>query len=164
MARTITVEPTTVSLTSSAFDPREPIPKEYTADGRNVSPPPSCGGVPSGAGSLALICEDPDAPRGLFTHWVIFNLPPGLTDLGKAVPAEAGLPGGSTQGTNSFGKLGYRGPSPPPGKPHRYVFRLFALDTRLDLPPSTTRDQLLAAVTGHVLGRGELTGIYGRAA
>jgi Raf kinase inhibitor-like YbhB/YbcL family protein len=164
MVRRMTAEPMTVTLTSSAFEPGEPIPKDYTADGRNVSPPLSCGDVPSGARSLALICEDPDAPRGLFTHWVLFNLPAGLTDLGKAVPAQATLPDGSTQGTNSFGKLGYGGPSPPPGKPHRYVFRLFALDTRLDLPPSTTRDQLLAAMAGHVLGRGELIGTYGRSA
>jgi Raf kinase inhibitor-like YbhB/YbcL family protein len=153
---------TDIPLTSSAFESGKPVPQDYTADGRNVSPPLRWGEVPAGTRSLALVCEDPDAPRGLFTHWVAFNLPADTAELGEGVPAKPALPDGTVQGTNDFGKVGYGGPSPPPGKPHRYVFRLFALDNRLGLDSGATHDQLVNAMAGHVLGRGELVGTYRR--
>jgi hypothetical protein len=159
----ITTEPTSISLTSPAFGPGEPIPKEYTADGRNTSPPLLWDEVPAGTKSLALICEDPDAPSGTFTHWVAYNLPADTRQLGEGVPAKKTLPDGTAQGTNDFNKPGYGGPSPPPGRPHRYFFRLFALDAPLDLPAGATRRELTTAMEGHVLGTGELVGGYGRA-
>ncbi len=153
---------TDIALTSPAFRFGERIPTEYTADGRDESPPLKWEGVPPGTKSLALICEDPDAPKGAFAHWVAYNVPADTTELGEGVPAKATLSDGTMQGTNGFGKLGYGGPDPPEGKPHRYVFHLYALDRKLDLPAAATREQLAAAVTGHVLGAGELTGSYGR--
>jgi len=151
-----------IDVTSTAFKEGQPIPAQYTADGKDVSPPLSWGGVPAGARGLALVCEDPDAPRGTWTHWVLFNLPADAGGLPEGVPPEAKLPGGATQGTNDFHKVGYGGPSPPPGKPHRYFFKLYALDTTLSLPSGTTRQQLQSAAQGHVLGEGQLMGTYGR--
>jgi len=162
MATKATIPRTDIAVTSRAFRSGERIPTEYTADGRNVSPPLKWEGVPSGAKSLALICEDPDAPKGLFAHWVAYNLPPDSMELDEGVPAQGKLPNGMTQGINGFGKPGYGGPSPPAGKPHRYVFRLYALDEKLNLPAGATREQLTSAMKGHVLGEGELTGSYGR--
>jgi Raf kinase inhibitor-like YbhB/YbcL family protein len=164
MATKMTTPQTDIALTSPAFRFGERIPTEHTADGRNASPPMKWQGVPTGAKSLALICEDPDAPKGLFAHWVAFNLPPDTTELGEGVPAKEALPDGTAQGVNGFGKPGYGGPSPPAGKPHRYVFHLYALDEKLDLPAGADREQLLAAMKGHVLGQGELTGTYDRPA
>ena len=112
--------------------------------------------------SFALICDDPDAPRGTWVHWVLFNLPGDRRELGEAVPAQEVLPGGAKQVTNDFGKVGYGGPAPPPGKPHRYFFKLYALDTLLELAPGVTKDQLVAAMRGHVLAEGQLMGKYGR--
>jgi Raf kinase inhibitor-like YbhB/YbcL family protein len=151
-----------IDVTSTAFQEGQPIPAQYTADGKDVSPPLSWGGVPAGTRSLALLCEDPDAPRGTWSHWVLFNLPADAGGLPEGVPPEAKLSNGATQGTNDFRKVGYGGPSPPPGKPHRYFFKLYALDTTLSLPPSTTRQQLQGAAQGHVLGEGQLMGTYGR--
>ena len=161
-APTISTEPRTIDLTSTAFGPGEPIPKGHTADGRNASPPLRWDDAPQGTKSLALVCEDPDAPRGTFTHWVVYNLPADTRELGEGVPAKKELPDGTRQGANDFNKPGYGGPSPPPGKPHRYVFRLFALDTALDLPAGATGADLTAAVRGHAIGTGELIGVYGR--
>src|SRR5438874_11965395 len=124
-----------LDLTSTAFQEGQSIPKEYTGDGRNVSPPLQWSDPPTGTRSLALVCEDPDAPRGTFTHWAIFNLPAESRELSAGVPAEPALPNGTAQATNDFGKVGYGGPSPPPGKPHRYVFKLYALDRPLDVQP-----------------------------
>jgi Raf kinase inhibitor-like YbhB/YbcL family protein len=151
-----------IELTSTAFRDGDTIPTQYTADGRNVSPPLTWQGTPDGTRSLALICEDPDAPRGTWTHWVLFNLPADVHELSEGVPAEKALPSGATQGSNDFGKPGYGGPSPPRGKPHRYFFKLYALDQALDLPASTDRGRLLSAMKGHVLGEGQLMGKYGR--
>jgi Raf kinase inhibitor-like YbhB/YbcL family protein len=147
-----------IHITSTAFEEGQPIPKKYSADGPNVSPPLAWDAPPAGTKSLALVCEDPDAPRGTWTHWVLFNLPAETRKLEEG----AKLPGGAVQGTNDFGKLGYGGPSPPPGKPHRYFFKLYALDTQLDLPAGARRQQLLDAVKGHVLAEGQLMGTYGR--
>jgi Raf kinase inhibitor-like YbhB/YbcL family protein len=151
-------EQTPISLTSPAFESGQSIPRDYTADGENLSPPLHWGEVPSGTQSLALICEDPDAPRGTFAHWVAYNLSPRL----HALDAQTPLPDSSAQGTNDFNSSGYGGPSPPPGKPHRYFFHLFALDTRLNLPPGATRQELMAKMQDHVVGHGELMGTYGR--
>ena len=151
-----------LELTSTAFQEGATIPERFTGDGRNVSPPLKWQNVPAGTRTLALICEDPDAPRGTFTHWVVFNLPAESRELSEGVPAEATLPNGTAQGTNDFGKVGYGGPSPPPGKPHRYFFRLYALDRPPDLQPGATKAQLLAAMKGHVLGEAQLMGTYAR--
>jgi Raf kinase inhibitor-like YbhB/YbcL family protein len=153
-----------LTLTSTVLQPGQPMPREFTADGRDMSPPLKWADPPPGTQSLALVCDDPDAPRGTWTHWVIFNLPVLSRELSEGIPQVKDLPNGTRQGTNDFGKLGYNGPSPPPGKPHRYYFRLFALDTLLDLPPETTREQLLKAAEGHTLARGELMGTFGRPA
>jgi len=115
-----------------------------------------------GTRSFALVCDDPDAPRGTFTHWVVFNLPAESRELSEGVPAEATLPNGTCQGTNGFGKVGYGGPAPPPGKPHHYFFKLYALDGPLDLKPGATKDEVLAAARGHVLGEAQLMGLYAR--
>lgn len=154
--------PMTMELTSTAFQEGQTIPKPCTGDGRDLSPPLQWGDPPSGTESLALICEDPDSPRGTFTHWVLFDLPAESRKLAEGVPPEATVPDGSTQGTNDFRRIGYGGPAPPPGKPHRYVFTLLALDKRPDLQPGATKDQLLAETKGHVLDRGQLTGKYAR--
>lgn len=151
-------------LTSPAFAAGGTIPREYTADGRNESPPLTWGDPPAGTRGFALVCEDPDAPRGLFTHWVAYNLPPEARALGPGFPPEPELPDGTRQGANGFGRSGYGGPSPPPGRPHRYVFRVLALDTRLDLPSGASRDDVVAATAGHVLAAGEVVGTYGRPA
>jgi Raf kinase inhibitor-like YbhB/YbcL family protein len=153
---------TQMRLTSPAFESGGTIPQQYTADGHDESPALSWADPPPGTQSLALICEDPDAPRGLFTHWVVFNLPADTRELGKGFPKGGMLADGTVQGTNGFGRTGYGGPSPPPGKPHRYVFRLFALDKRLDLPAGASRDDVVNAMSDHVLGEGQLLGTYGR--
>ncbi|MCS7166104.1 MAG: YbhB/YbcL family Raf kinase inhibitor-like protein [Gemmatales bacterium] len=149
-------------LTSTAFTQGATIPKEYTADGRDISPPLSWTDPPAGTKSFALLCEDPDAPRGLWVHWVIFNIPAYVRSLPAGVPAHDHLSDGSRQGRNDFGRIGYGGPSPPRGKPHRYFFRLYALDTTLGLPPGASRDMLLKAMQGHILEQAELMGTYGR--
>jgi Raf kinase inhibitor-like YbhB/YbcL family protein len=151
-----------ITVTSTAFQEGQRIPTRYTADGEDVSPPLAWAGVPDGTRSLALLAEDPDAPRGLWVHWVLFNLPAAARELKEGIPPDPTLPDGSVQGTNDFGKIGYGGPSPPPGKPHRYFFKLHALDAKLDLKPGATRKEVLDAVQGHVLAEGQLMGTYGR--
>jgi Raf kinase inhibitor-like YbhB/YbcL family protein len=151
-----------LEVTSTAFQEGLTIPRQCTADGRNVSPALKWRDPPPTTKSFALVCEDPDAPRGTWTHWVAFNIPAELRELSEGVPPEGTLANGMVQGSNDFGKIGYGGPSPPPGKPHRYFFKLFALDTRLDLQPSATRAQLLQAIQGHILVEGQLMGKYGR--
>jgi Raf kinase inhibitor-like YbhB/YbcL family protein len=152
----------TIELTSPAFREGETIPKTYTADGEDVSPPLRWGDPPAGTQSFALIADDPDAPRGTWVHWVLFDLPAGERDLAQGVPKDEALPNGAKQGTNDFHKLGYGGPSPPPGKPHRYFFKLYALDTQLALHSGVTKAQVEAAMKGHVLAEGRLMGKYGR--
>jgi Raf kinase inhibitor-like YbhB/YbcL family protein len=151
-----------IVVKSPAFDEDRPIPVKYTGDGADVSPPLTWSGVPRGTRSLVVLCEDPDAPRGTWTHWVVFNLPPESRELPEGTPAQPTLPGGAVQGTNDFGKIGYGGPAPPPGKPHRYYFKLTALNTTLDLKPGAKRSEVLAAMDGHVLAEGWLMGTYRR--
>ena len=152
----------TMQLKSAAFSASERIPQDYTGDGRNISPPLTWSDPPYGTQSLALICEDPDAPRGTWTHWVLYNLPADTHEVPAMLPSQGDLDDGARQGKNDFGKLGYGGPAPPPGKPHRYFFKLYAIDTILDLEAGATRAQVLRAIDGHVLGSGELMGSYGR--
>jgi Raf kinase inhibitor-like YbhB/YbcL family protein len=149
-------------LTSSAFQQGQPIPPEYTADGLDKSPPLKWSEPPGGTKSLALVCEDPDAPKGTFPHWVIFNLPPETRELGEGVPKEQELADGTTQGANGMGQVGYAGPAPPRGKAHHYFFKLYALDTPLGLQPGSTLHDLRAALPGHVLAESQLMGTYGR--
>lgn len=147
---------------STAFANGGRIPAKYTADGPDVSPPLSWEGAPESTRSFAVICDDPDAPRGTWVHWLIWNIPPEKTGLPEGVPPDPELPDGSRQGTNDFGRIGYGGPAPPPGKPHRYFFRVYALDTVLEVPPGARRPALEEAMRGHVLAYGELMGMYGR--
>lgn len=151
-----------MKLTSSAFQEGETIPKPYTGDGKDVSPPLRWSDVPAGTKSFALICDDPDAPVGTWVHWVLFNLPADRTELPEGVPTDKVVLGDARQGTNDFKKIGYGGPAPPRGKPHRYFFKLHALDTTLDLKESATKKDVEAAMKGHVLGQGQLMGKYGR--
>jgi Raf kinase inhibitor-like YbhB/YbcL family protein len=143
-----------ISLTSSAFQAAGDIPAKFTCNGANESPELKISGVPSEAKSLVLIVDDPDAPGGLFTHWIVWNIDPKTTDI-----AGNRTPPGGVQGTNDFGKRKYGGPCPPSGT-HRYFFRLFALDTKLDLRPGARRAELDAAMRGHTLAQGELMARY----
>lgn len=151
-----------MQLTSPAFTEGTDIPTQYTADGRDVSPPLQWSGVPDSTRSFALICDDPDAPRGTWVHWVLFNVPADQRELVEAAPATATLANRAKQGLNDFGKLGYGGPAPPRGRPHRYEFKLYALDTTLDLKDGATKQALERAMTGHILEQARLMGIYGR--
>ena len=144
-----------MKITSSAFQEGGNIPSKFTCDGGDTTPPLQIAGVPSGAKSLALVVDDPDAPGGLFTHWMAWNMSPRTSAI-----AEASTPKG-IHGTNDFGKSGYGGPCPPSGT-HRYYFKIFALDRELDLPPGTKRSQLDVAMKGHVVAQGELMGRYSR--
>lgn len=148
-------------LTSSAFVPGGPIPRQYTCDGEDISPPLEWSDPPAGTQSFALICDDPDAPVGIWVHWVLYNLPAETRSLSPAVPSDADLPGGGQQGKNSWRRLGYGGPCPPRGT-HRYFFKLYALDTMLDLVAGANKERLLRAIEGHVLVQTELMGTYTR--
>jgi Raf kinase inhibitor-like YbhB/YbcL family protein len=151
-----------IELTSSAFQPGATIPKQHTADGADRSPPLRWSEPPAGAASLALIADDPDAPRGTWVHWVLFNLPAEGRGVDEGVPTTETLDSGARQGKNDFGRIGYGGPSPPKGRPHRYFFKLYALDAVLDLPAGATKGQVESAMKGHILGEGQLMGTYGR--
>ena len=151
-----------MQLTSSAFRAGEPLPVNHTCDGNNVSPSLQWNGAPSGTKSLALIVDDPDAPMGTWVHWVLFNLPANTTDLAEDVPKGQYLPNGARQGLNDFKHLGYGGPCPPPGKPHRYFFKLYALSATLDLKPGTTKKEVERSMEKHVLAQGQLMGTYKR--
>ncbi len=151
----------TIKLTSTAFDEGGMIPSQYTCDGQNVSPPLAWSDLPEGTKTLALICDDPDAPRGTWVHWVVYQIPASERGLPENLPARETLDGGARQGTNDFKKPGYGGPCPPSGT-HRYFFKLYALDASLDLASGATKDQLLKATEGHVLAHGQLIGRYAR--
>ena len=142
-----------MKITSSAFQQAGNIPSQFTCDGADRSPPLQIAEIPSGAKSLVLIVDDPDAPNGLFTHWIVWNIPPQTNAI-----TEGSAPKG-VQGTNDFGKSGYGGPCPPSGT-HRYYFKVFALDGELDLPSGSKRGQLDAAMKGHVIAQGQLMGRY----
>jgi Raf kinase inhibitor-like YbhB/YbcL family protein len=143
-------------LTSRAFANGEAIPKRFTCDGKNVSPPLAWSGAPTGSQSFTLVVDDPDAPSGTFTHWIVFNLPAGTSSLAPRMTA-AKLPAGAEQGVNDFGKPGYGGPCPPSGE-HRYIHHLYALDTKLTGLSQPRRQQIDEALKGHVLGEATLMG------
>lgn len=151
-----------LTIRSAAFAMNAAIPAKYTCSGQDVSPPISWSAAPEGTLTLAVLCDDPDAPVGDWVHWVIFNLPADTNELPESVPPKAQLPNGAIQGMNDFGRVGYGGPCPPPGKPHRYFFTVFALDTKLALSSKATKRDLLGAVERHVLAKGQLIGTFKR--
>ena len=138
------------------------VPKKYTADGDDVSPPLRWDDPPAATKSFAITCEDPDAPGGTWFHWIIYNLPPSTRRVKEAVAKTPTVPDDIRQGTNDFGKLGYNGPSPPKGKPHHYHYKVFALDKMLELKPGCKKGAFYAALKGHILARGQLVATYGR--
>lgn len=157
---------TDLEFTSFPFDPGEPIPAEYTCDGEDVSPPLEWDGAPDDTESFALVVDDPDAPGRTFVHWVCFNIPGDRTRLVRDVDFDQHFADAEfvpEEGSNDFGTIEYGGPCPPAGDaPHRYFFRLYALDTTLDLGPGVSRQQVTSAIDGHVLAESELIGTYGR--
>lgn len=150
-----------ITITSPAFREGENIPSVHTCDGGNVSPPLAWTGVPKDAKSLALIADDPDAPMGDWVHWVLYDLSPDTAGLPQGVPRGEKVPSGGTQGKTDFRTLGYGGPCPPRGT-HRYFFKIYALDSSLQLKPGATKKELLQAMQGHVLAEGQLMGKYAR--
>lgn len=151
------------ALRSSAFADGGRIPERHTADGDEVSPPLAWTDVPSGTRELTLLCEDVDVPiGGSFTHMILYSIPPGTVGLPEALPATERLPDGTVQGVGGFRRVGYRGPAPVGRKPHRYRFRLFALDGPLGLGPGVNTKRLMKAMSGHVIAVAQLTGIYSR--
>ena len=155
----------TIQITSSAFTQGQPIPKKYTGEGADVSPPLGWSNLPAGAKELALICDDPDAPNGDWVHWVIYKIPVGAKGLPEGVPRNPKLkePAGALQGKNSWPSTGYRGPMPPVGHGvHHYHFKLYALDAPLQAEPGLEKKALLERIKGHVLAEGELMGTYKR--
>jgi Raf kinase inhibitor-like YbhB/YbcL family protein len=153
---------TKFQLSSTAFSASGMIPKQFSCEGTDASPQLSWSGVPSASHSLALIMDDPDAPTGTWVHWVLYNLPASTKELAEGVEKQEQLADGTLQGRSSFGKAGYGGPCPPPGTPHRYFFKLYALDIKLDLKAGASKDELEQAMKGHILGQTELIGKYGR--
>jgi len=152
----------TLQLASPAFAEGQPIPAAYTGDGADRSPPLRWGTAPARTRSFALICEDPDAPGGTWAHWVLYDVAASAAELPEDLPKTGELPGGAKQGRNDFQRTGYGGPCPPPGPPHRYRFHLYALGVEVHLAPGATRAALRAAMKGHILAEGLLTGTYQR--
>jgi Raf kinase inhibitor-like YbhB/YbcL family protein len=150
-----------IKIKSPAFEDGGLIPPRYTCDGADISPPLQWQAVPEGTKTIALICDDPDAPMGTWVHWVLFNLPAEIRELAENIPTDRTLPSGACQGTNDFGRIGYGGPCPPSGT-HRYFFKIYALDTQIDLAAGAKKSQLLKAMEGHILGQGQLIGKYKR--
>lgn len=152
-----------IQLTSPAFTHGSVIPAVHTCDGEGLSPELAWTGVPVERRSLALVCDDPDAPRGTWVHWVLYDMSPTLTGLPAGVANASRHPSGGAHGKNDYGELGWGGPAPPRGHGvHHYEFRLYALDEKLELSPGATKAQLLAAMEGHVLAQAKLTGTYRR--
>lgn len=151
----------TISLKSTAFEHGSMIPSKYTCDGKDISPPLQWSNLPAGAKTLVLISDDPDAPMGTWVHWVIFNIPAEKEGLPEGIPGVERFSDGTVQGKNDFGRIGYGGPCPPGGT-HRYFFKIYALDTQLELMPGSTKSHVLQAMKGHVLDSGELMGRYTR--
>ena len=150
------------SISSTSFTDGGDIARKFTCDGADVSPQLAWAEPPAGTKSFALLVDDPDAPVGNWNHWTLWNLPPEARGLSEGVSKSAQLDDGSQQGRNDFRKTGYNGPCPPPGKPHRYYFKLFALDAKLALKAGAGNRELEAAMKGHILAQAEWMGRYGR--
>jgi Raf kinase inhibitor-like YbhB/YbcL family protein len=152
----------TIKLASPHFPYGGAVPKEFTCEGADRSPQLAWTQPPPATQSFALIADDPDAPVGTWVHWVIYDLPASAASLPQGVAKTERLPDGSTQGRNDFKKIGYGGPCPPAGKPHRYFFKLYALDKKLGLSPGATKQEVERAMHGHIVAQAELMGTYGR--
>jgi Raf kinase inhibitor-like YbhB/YbcL family protein len=151
-----------VQVTSAAFSEGGDIPARYSCDGEDISPPLKWGDAPDGTRSFVVICEDPDAPSGTFVHWLLYDLPATATELPEAIPNSETLFNGAKQGRNDFKRIGYGGPCPPRGGPHRYFFRLYALDIDPQLKPLANKAEIARAMEGHVIASGHLMGKYKR--
>ena len=149
-----------IGLTSTAFEDGGRIPYLYSCEGDDIPPPLQWSGAPVSTRTYAMVCEDPDAPRGTWIHWVLYNIPGDAVELAKAVPTLPELPSGARHGRNTAGDMTYAGPCPPPGKPHRYFFRLYALAVSLNLPPGATKVELEQAMDQHIVAQGTLMGTY----
>ena len=162
--------PAAITVTSPTIKANETIPKDHTADGKNLSPELAWSGAPAATRQFALVCDDPDVPmQGGFVHWVVYKIPAAAKGLPAALPMDAALTApadlaSAVQGISGFRRAGYRGPAPPPGKPHHYTFTVYALDADLPLEPGLNRTQLMEAIKGHIIGQGSLVGIYERKA
>ena len=152
----------TLILSSTAFQQQDNIPPKYTCQGEDISPPLAWSESPKGTDSYTLIVDDPDAPKNVFTHWLIYNISSSATELSEDLPANAKIPNGVLQGKNDFGKTGYGGPCRPPGSQHRQRLTRYALDQALDIEPGTSKAQLLTAIEGHILEQYKLTGLFQR--
>lgn len=150
------------AIQTNAFAAGGLIPKKYTCDGSDVSPELTWSGAPAGTQAFALIVDDPDAPGGTWTHWIAWDIPASATNLPESLPKSEILHSNMRQGRNDFKRIGYNGPCPPPGKPHRYFFKLYALGAKLDVKAGASRSELESAMKGKVLGQAEVTGKYGR--
>ncbi len=153
-----------IQVTSPAFTAGASIPRKHSGEGDDLSPPLAWSGLPEGTQAVAVICDDPDAPTAEpWVHWVIYDLPPAAAGLPEGVPSQETLADGTKQGLNTWPRLGYNGPMPPPGHgPHRYFFKVYALDAPTGLEPRATKSDILAAIDGHILAQGELVGTYER--
>ena len=152
----------TIKISSPAVEEGGLIPRRFTCDGEDLSLPLAWSGMPPEAKSLALIVDDPDAPVGIWVHWILYDMSPTLTSLPEGVVKTPSVSGIGIQGTNDFHKIGYGGPCPPKGKPHRYFFKLYALDSLLNLQPGVTKAALEKAMQGHILAQGQWFGVYRR--
>jgi Raf kinase inhibitor-like YbhB/YbcL family protein len=154
--------PMSLEVSSTAFSNGGNIPKKHTCDGPDLSPALTWSGAPAGTQTFALIADDPDAPVGTWVHWVLYNAPASAQGFTEGIKKDDQLPDGTMQGRNDFRKIGYGGPCPPPGKPHRYYFKLYALDAKLHLKPGATKAEVELAMKGHILAQAEWMGRYGR--
>jgi len=152
-----------MTLASPAFEPGQPIPRRYTGEGADISPPLCWNGPPAGTKCFALIADDPDSRVGTWVHWVLYGLSARLSALPEHVPPAERVSLGAHQGINDFGHVGYGGPLPPPGKVHRYFFALYALDQIIQLPPKATKEELKHGMEGHLLAQAQLMGTYQQA-
>ncbi|MGO9386869.1 MAG: YbhB/YbcL family Raf kinase inhibitor-like protein [Methanobacterium sp.] len=150
-----------IKIKSKVFEDGEPIPTKYTCSGVDVSPPLEWTSIPEDTESIGIICEDPDAPGGTWSHWIIFNLPADTMSLSEHIMSREIMDNGAIQGLNDFGKVGYAGPCPPKGT-HHYYYKIYALDVKLDLPPRTSRKTFLETINGHIIDQGQIMGTYTR--
>ncbi len=151
----------TIAVTSSAFKNGEMIPLKYTADGRDISPPLKWKGDKAGVKSYVIVCDDPDAPGGTWVHWILYNIPPDINEIGEKTGNTPELPGNAVHGRNSWGKVEYGGPAPPSGT-HRYFFTVYSIDVEIHLPSAPGIHELQEAMKGHVINEGQLMGLYRR--